>query len=275
MSQFVFYWIALVLYILSSICYIGGLTFRKDTWRRAGFFLALLGLLIHSVSLGSRWAQVGHGPYISTYEILNSDVWVGVLFFLLFQGWKRSFSNIGAVVMPICFIAMGFALLGSTEAKNLTPTLRSGWLIVHIIFAKLTVASLVVAVAFAFFYIRQSFWPSERNQGFLARLPGPGTLDDYSYRLMAFGFITLTIMIITGSIWANNSWGSYWDWDPTETWSLVVWFVYGIYLHGRITFRWQGKIASWYCIAAFIFSIVAFFIIPYFVKSLHSQYMVG
>ena len=113
------------------------------------------------------------------------------------------------------------------------------------------------------------------GKGILAKLPSPAMLDDYCYRVTAFGFITLTIMIITGSIWANNSWGSYWDWDPTETWSLVVWFVYGIYLHGRITFRWKGFISAWYIIGAFIFSIVAFFIIPYFVKSLHSQYMVG
>ena len=113
------------------------------------------------------------------------------------------------------------------------------------------------------------------SSSFLEKLPSPSILDDYCYKLVALGFISLTIMIITGAVWANNSWGSYWSWDPTQSWSLFVWIVYGLYLHGRITFRWQGTISAWYVILAFVFSVVAFFVLPYFVKSLHSQYMVG
>lgn len=274
MIETVFYWLALCSYTASSIVYLVSLTFSRPGMRSAGMMTALSGILLHTVSLGVRWAETGHGPYISTYEILSSNVWIAVLFFLLFQWRYRIFVNLGALVMPLSFLMMGFALLGSTEAKSLTPTLRSVWLFIHIVFAKLTVAALIVSLAMAVFYLLK-VRDGDRAIGFLSRLPSPAVLDDFSSRLVAFGFIALTIMIITGAIWANNSWGSYWAWDPTETWSLVVWFVYGIYLHGRVTFRWKGRTSAWYLIAAFILSIVSFYVIPYFVKSLHSQYMIG
>lgn len=273
MTSFVLFWCAIVFYVASSVGYAGALTFGRSGWRIWGGRLAGAGLLAHSVSLGLRWAQTGHGPYINTFEILSSDVWIAVAFFLILQKSFRRLEPLGAVVMPIAFLMMGFALMGSTEAQALPPSLRSGWLAVHVIFAKLMVASMITAVALSVFYLLKSKGVS-RAQDFLDRLPGTGVLDDYAYRVTAFGFIALTVMIIAGSIWANYSWGEYWSWDPTETWSLVVWFVYGLYLHGRITFRWKGSWSAWYLLGAFAFALIAFFVIPYFVKSLHSQYMV-
>ncbi|MDX1764030.1 MAG: c-type cytochrome biogenesis protein CcsB [bacterium] len=274
MMDFLFFWFAIASYVFSSIAYTWGLVFSRDRFRRAGVYLAVGGLLCHTCSLGFRWATTGHGPYLSTYEILSSNVWIAVLFFLLFQWGFQRFANLGVVVMPLAFIMMGFALMGSKEAKALPPTLRSAWLLVHIIFAKLTVAAMFVAVAMAVFYLLKKD-KTIGETGVLAKVPAVGVLDDYSYRLVAFGFVTLTIMVITGAIWANNSWGSYWSWEPTQTWSLLTWLVYGIYLHGRVTFRWKGTISAWYVILALLFSVVAFFVIPYFVKGLHSAYMVG
>ena len=273
-ASFVLFWCAITFYVASSVGYAGALTFGRADWRRWGMWLAVSGLLAHSASLGLRWFQTGHGPYINTFEILSSDVWIAVAFFLLLQRAMGKLAPLGAVVMPTAFLFMGFALMGSTEAKALPPSLRSGWLAVHVIFAKLMVASMIVAAALSIFYLLKEKG-GNNLRGSLAHLPGPGVLDDYAYRISAFGFIALTIMIIAGSIWANYSWGEYWSWDPTETWSLVVWFVYGLYLHGRITFRWKGTVSACYLLGSFAFAVIAFFVIPYFVKSLHSQYMVG
>jgi len=266
MTSYIFYWLAISVYAASAIGYAGSVAFSRPRWSEAGAALALAGLLAHTASLAFRWSATGHGPYINTYEILSSDVWIAVAFFLVIRLKLRRLGALGAVVMPLA--------LGSTEVKALPPSLRSGWLAVHVIFAKLTVASMIVAVALSFFYLRGERSAGGRS-GIASRLPAPGILDDYAYRATAFGFITLTVMIIAGAIWANYSWGEYWSWDPTETWSLVVWFVYGLYLHGRITFRWKRDLSAWYLIVSFLFSVGAFFVIPYFVKSLHSQYMVG
>jgi len=273
MSSALFFWLALAAYIFSSIAYISALAFSHARSRRLGPLLALAGLALHSVSLGLRWYAIGHGPYVSTYEILSSNTWIAVTFFLLLQGRIRMFAHLGALVMPLAFVMLGFALMGSTELQTLSPTLQSAWLLVHIVFAKLTVSGMLLAFALSIAQLLKERWHPQ--DGFLTKLPAVDVLDDYAYRLVAFSFITLTIMIITGSIWANNSWGHYWSWDPTETWSLVVWLVYGLYLHGRITFTWSKTLSSWYIVLSFVFSIIAFFIIPYLVKSQHSQYMVG
>ena len=274
MTQTIFYWLAIAGYVLSSIAYAAGLAFAKEKCKKAGIPLAIAGLVFHTISLGARWAFTGHGPYISTYEILSSNAWIAVLFFMLFQ-WKfKRFANLGVIVMPLSFLMMGFALMGSQEARELPPTLISAWLWVHIIFAKLMVSSMFIAVAMSVFYLLKKN-KDDITEGLLSKVPGIKVLDDYSYRLVAFGFITLTIMIITGAIWANDSWGSYWSWAPTQTWSLVVWFVYGLYLHGRITFHWKGSLSAWYIILAFVFSIVAFFLLPYLTDGIHSSYMVG
>lgn len=270
--EITFFWGALGCYVLSSLAYMTVFAFGRERCRQWGIGLAGAGLLLHTVSLALRWIETGHGPYISTYEVFSSDVWITVAFFLFFQWRSRKFAGLGVLVMPLSFLMMGFALLGSREVRLLPPSLRSAWLVVHIVFAKLTVASLLVAVALAIAYlVKEDKEPAK--EGVLARLPGPGILDDYIYRMTAFGFVALTIMIVTGIIWGNYAWGSYWSWDPAQTWSLVVWIVYGLYMHGRITFRWRGRVSSWYIIFAFLFSIAAFFVMPYFVKDLHSQYM--
>lgn len=275
MNEFLFYWLALAAYVVSSIGFIGGLAFNKQNCKVCGRSLAVAGLILHSLALAVRWYQVGHGPYISTYEILSSTAWMAVLLFVLLDWRQRNFTNLGALTLPLAFLMMGFALLGSREAKSLPPTLRSPWLVVHVVFAKLAVAALLVAVAMAVFFLSKQASRNGNSKNFLSRLPSTTVLDDYGYRLVVFGFICLTVMIISGAIWANNSWGQYWSWDSAQTWSLVVWLVYGLFLHGRITFHWQGSISAWYVIVAFFFSLVAFFVLPYFIKGLHSQYMVG
>jgi cytochrome c-type biogenesis protein CcsB len=268
-----------ILLLAAIACYAGSavafaarlLTARPalPAWARAA---AALGLALHAGAIALRWVETGHGPYINTYEVLSSDAWIIVLGFLVFQLRYRWLANLGFLVMPIAFLLLGAGLMGSDEVKRLPPTLQSSWLVVHIFFAKLTVAAIAVASALAIVFLLK-----ERGgeRGWLARTPAADVLDDYGYRLVAFGFIMLSCMIIAGAIWANASWGSYWSWDPTETWSLVVWLVYGLYLHGRVTFRWRVRISAWFIVGSFAFSLVAFFVLPYFVKGLHSQYMTG
>lgn len=264
---------AIACYAASAVLFAARLLTTRASVPLAARAAALLGLVLHGGAIALRWAETGHGPYINTYEVLSSDAWVVVAAFLLFQLRYRWLANLGALVMPIAFLMMGAGLMGSDEVKRLPPTLQSSWLVVHILFAKLTVAAIAIASAIAIVFLVKE--KGRAGAGWLQRMPAPDVLDDYGYRLVAFGFIMLSCMIIAGAIWANASWGSYWSWDPTETWSLVVWFVYGLYLHGRVTFRWRGRISAWFIVGSFAFSLVAFFVLPYFVKGQHSQYMTG
>lgn len=262
---------AVALYVVSAVLFAARLLTSRPAVTAVARGLAALGLAVHSVALAVRWSQTGHGPYVNTYEVLSSDAWLVVLLFSILQLRFKWIATLGAIVMPLAFLLLGAAFTGSDEVRRLTPIFRSSWLVVHILFAKLTVASIALASALALaFLVKEG---RDDGPGWLARLPVSAVLDDYSYRFVAFGFIALTCMIIAGAIWANASWGSYWSWDPTETWSLVVWLVYGLYLHGRVTFRWKGKISAYFVVGAFAFSLVAFFVFPYLVKGQHTQYM--
>ncbi len=260
-------------YVASAVLFASRLLTSRAWIPAAARVAAVLGLAVHAGAIAVRWRVTGHGPYVNTYEVLSSDAWVVVLAFLVFQLRFRWLASLGVLVMPVAFLMLGAGLMGSEEVKRLPPTLQSSWLVVHILFAKLTVASMAIAAAIAVVFLLKE--RGGEGPEWLVRLPSPDVLDDYGYRLVAFGFIALSNMIIAGAIWANASWGSYWSWDPTETWSLVVWFVYGLYLHGRVTFRWRGRISAWFIVGSFAFSLVAFFVLPYFVKGQHSQYMTG
>jgi len=95
-------------------------------------------------------------------------------------------------------------------------------------------------------------------------------LDDLNYRAIMIGFPLLTIGIITGAAWANYAWGTYWSWDPKETWSLIVWFIYAAFLHARFTKGWVGKLAAWLSIIGFAATIFCYLGVNLFLSGLHS-----
>ena len=167
---------------------------------------------------------------------------------------------------------MGFGLMSCSWGITLSPSLRSYWLSLHILFAKLCTASFLIAFGCAVLYIYRDARRAETVFG--KQIPSLEKLDVFIYKFNALGFAFLTIMIIAGSIWANNAWGRYWAFDPVETWSLIVWLSYGLFLHLRLNRNWAGKRSAVLTLAIFILSILAFFFIPYFLKTVHSEYLV-
>ena len=90
-------------------------------------------------------------------------------------------------------------------------------------------------------YYETKFIPSSTATSGLGKLKLLQSLDNWSYRIISLGFPFLTIGILSGGVWANEAWGSYWSWDPKETWALITWIVFATYLHARITKGWEGK----------------------------------
>jgi len=102
------------------------------------------------------------------------------------------------------------------------------------------------------------------------RLPNLQILDEINYKLITLGFPLLTLAIITGALWAESAWGSYWRWDPKEVWSLITWFIYALVLHARLTAGWRGRKAAMLSIAGFISVIFTFFGVNLLLKGLHA-----
>ncbi len=268
-------WAAVGLYAASAAAYVASLCFHRDGWSDWATRLAAVALAPHTLSLLLRWLEAGHGPYLRRYEVYSSDVWVGVGMFLLAQRWRPSLRGFGAVVMPTSFLLIGMAVMSSPEIRTMPASFRTYWLLVHILFAKLAYGANLIATTGAVFYLLKKR-RAERGlpiHGLLAKVPDLAALDELSYAFSGFGFLMIGIMILAGSIWAKNAWGSYWNWDAVETWALISWFVYGIYLHLRRTYGWKGSMAAWMNIVALGFLLFALFGVGLFFDSAHSPYV--
>ena len=236
---------------------------------RYGIWLTALGLLPHTAALGLRYFSVGHGPYMLKYEVLSSNTWIAVVMLLVFVLRKPSWAPVALVVLPACILMMGLGLFTNPEARSLPPTLRSMWLVFHVLFNKLAVGAFLLSVAAAVILLRKLRGSSGR---WLDKLPGPAVVEAYTVRFLGFGFIFWTTTIGAGAIWANQSWGRYWGWDPIETWSLVTWLAMAILLHARLFFRLKGEATAWGTVACFSLSVLTVLIFPFIFPSMHSAY---
>jgi len=125
------------------------------------------------------------------------------------------------------------------------PALKSNWLIAHVFTCFVGYAAFAISFGVSIMYLikgdRGKAKAGGNDQGLLAKLPSVAVLEELIHQMVLFGFLFLTIGIITGSVWANSAWGRYWGWDPKETWSLITWFIYAALLHFRLMRGWRGK----------------------------------
>jgi cytochrome c-type biogenesis protein CcsB len=178
---------------------------------------------------------------------------------------------LGGIVLPAISIVLIWALTQPYEIKPLPPALDSYWMPFHTVFAFLGNAIFFTAFLVSIVYLvveRQI--KKKKLHSHSARLPSLETLDLINYRCISYGFPFLTLGIITGSLWAQLAWGSYWSWDPKETWSLITWIVYAVILHNRLTMGWRGRKTAYMMILGFVSIVVTFLGVNFIVGGLHS-----
>ncbi len=264
-----FHWAAVVFYIGGVIAFAYALVFGHPTKIAQAKWVTAIGLVPHTVALGLRYIHVGHGPYMMKYEVLSSNAWIAIVLLLIFLWRKPNWSAIALVALPAAILMMGFGLFTNPEARNLPPTLRSMWLVFHILFNKLAVGAFVLSLAAAIVLLRKLKGATGR---WLDRLPGPEVMEARMVRFAGFGFVFWTTTIGMGSIWANQSWGRYWGWDPIESWSLVTWLAYALLLHARLFFKLKARATAWAVIACFALSVLTVLVFPFVFPSMHSAY---
>jgi cytochrome c-type biogenesis protein CcsB len=260
--EIVLMWVSLTLYAAATVMYVLGVTFSKETVTRRALFVAASGLVFQLASLADRWARLGHGPYLGFYEVANALVLCVVAFFVIVAWRNPRLNAAGTAVMPVAVVLLGRAMLSSKVGLPITAKLASYWLFIHVAFANLAFAALAASFGLAVvFVIRQRSNGGKWAQR-LGKLPPQDVLDDLTARFVLAGFLLWGIMIATGAIWANESWGRYWSWDPIETWSLIVWLIYAVYLHVRFTLKWHGERLAWFAIVAMPLALFALIGIP-------------
>lgn len=262
-------------YGAAAVFYIASWVFKKPLPGKLATWLALIGVLGNTTGIIMRWIEsyqmgIGHAPLSNMYESLVFFAWTIVAIYLVVE---RQYKNpvIGAFATPIAFLAMAYASLSpniSDKIQPLVPALKSNWLIAHVFTCFLGYAGFAIAFGTSIMYLLKQT-DTEVKSALLAYLPDAKILDDLTHQLVMFGFLFLSIGIITGSVWANSAWGSYWSWDPKETWSLITWFIYATLLHARMMRGWYGKRIAYLSILGFLAVLFTYFGVNY-LPGLHS-----
>jgi cytochrome c-type biogenesis protein CcsB len=245
------------------------ITLRKPLFR-AGILALGGGFTVHFVALAVRCGEAGHLPVTNLHEALSFFCWAVVGIYLLIN-WKYRVEVLAAFVSPIAAVMIILASFFPKAIVPVEPVLNSFWLPVHVTFALLGDGMFALAFAAGIMYLIQERQIKSKKIGpFFRRLPALQVLDDLSYRCLTIGFPLLTLGIITGSVWAESAWGSYWTWDPKETWSLINWFLYAALLHGRLTAGWRGRRAAIFAILGFAVLVFTFLGVNLLWKSYHT-----
>jgi ABC-type transport system involved in cytochrome c biogenesis permease subunit len=269
-AQSIAFWSAVTAYALASLLFFAWLSFRRDWTQGAGLVVAAIGLAPHAASLGLRWAEVGHGPFSTRYEVLSANAFLAVSVFLILAVANRRLRPMGVIVLPTVFLLMGWAVNTFGLRYEVPIIFKSYWLWLHIGFAKLFfVFALLTATAGLAYLLGDRF---ERLQ---ARLPEKERLDLYGHQFLLVSFLCLGLMIIAGSLWAHQSWGRYWGWDPIETSALATCLAFAVILHFRVLHHWSGRRMAWLNLIAFVFAIFTIYVVVMVLPSIHNFYMVG
>jgi cytochrome c-type biogenesis protein CcsB len=264
------FYIAFVLYTVSLFIYL--LTFWKKNGKlaSAGSKLLIAGFALQFAGLVIRAVNASFMPVTNIYESLNFFSCAIVLAYLILER-KTGSRAFGIFILPVVFFLMAFSSLPSTskEIMPLIPALQSQWLVWHVVFSFIGESAFAIAFGASIMYIVKM--NAQENSFTYKAFPDLETLDNISYRAIMIGFpIFTTGALIFGAIWAKYAWGDYWTWDPKETWALITWIVYALYLHFRIVQGKIGKAAAWISIIGFITTLFTLFGVNYLLSGLHS-----
>ena len=260
LTTMILYWISLAFFNQTNLLV-----------KIASFNIIVADILLFFI-LCSRWIVAGYFPLSNLYESLLFLNWTLLTLYIYIES-KTKGKSIGAILIPVALLINGFANLTLSpemqKSSPLVPALQSNWLMMHVSMMLLSYGTLIVGSLLCLlflviskykdvnlkiiddsasplynimldYYEGQVLMPSNEISEF-GKLKLLQSLDNWSYRIIGLGFPFLTIGIISGGVWANEAWGSYWSWDPKETWALITWLVFATYLHARITKGWKGK----------------------------------
>lgn len=233
---------ALVLYALAVAVQFAGTAFKKDKLLKAAWYIFLAGFAVHTAFLIARGVIARRLPLSNQFEFANAFAW-GVALMLIIMRGRLKTDWLSVVAMPATLLVMVYASLQPMEIKDLMPALRSAWFGVHIGSAVLSYASFVIAGSISLRYLL-TVKKENADQKALDQM------DYLSYRMVAFGFLFLTVVILSGAIWAEQAWSAFWTWDPKEVWALITWIIYAVYLHLRLRGKRKGTGMAWFLVIA-------------------------
>ncbi len=262
------------LYFFSFLAYLLLMIIDKKIFGKIATILTVAGFLGHTVGIILRWIEsyqmgIGRAPLSNMYESLVFFSWTVILLYLIIE-WRIGNKSIGVFATPIAFLIMAYSSFSDSEIEPLLPALKSNWLIAHVLTCFFGYAAFALSFALSLMYLLKKSFIKSLGDIFQKVIPDLEVLEELSYQMVVIGFIMLTLGIITGAVWANSAWGTYWSWDPKETWSLITWFIYAAMLHSRMVTGWRGKRLAVFSIIGFCCVIFTYLGVNLLLSGLHS-----
>lgn len=239
-------WSCIYVYAASALLLLTGFIFNKEKLLRISNYLIMPAFLAHTIVFAMRWGRTGYFPANGELENAITGGWFAVGFTVYLFLKNRTFSGIALFTVPATLLLLGYGMMKAPAPLPLAASLKSSWLLVHVLFAQVAFGAYAIASGFGLVYILKD---NNRRKGdpagFYERFSRLEVIDESMFKFVVYGFITELIMIVAGAIWAKDLWGSYWGWDPVEVWSLVSWLLYGLAIHLRVTLGWRGRKLAW------------------------------
>src|SRR5574340_727742 len=288
----VFFTFSFAFYLVTGLLYLAHWLSGKKWIGQIATSMAYVTLLSTTMVLITRAGESGHAPFSNLYESMVLFVWATNVGYLAME-YRHKFKVLGAIVMLIEFFAMLSASMLPYRYKSvepLNPALQNkwhwmmnalapfglqkyaiGWLDFHVFTTFIGYSAFAISFGVSIIYLVKNRYETNKSRNSLVdAFPEAKVLDELSYRAIAWGFPFLAVGIVSGAIWANYAWGTYWSWDPKETWSLITWFIYAAYLHARVTRGWRGKRAAYLSIAGFLAVIFLYWGVSFILPGLHA-----
>jgi cytochrome c-type biogenesis protein CcsB len=254
-----FFSLTLGLYCCATAAYLACLWRTSPTLSKWASRLLASGCIAHILSTVHLASKASHLPLTNMQESLSFFSLMIVAAFLIFER-RYKVTTLGSFVTPLALLMLAVSSALHGEVRQLPPILQSNWFWIHALLAFFSYAAFTIAFGVAVIYLIQRHFLKKKHFGSLfQKLPPLETLDEISYRCFAIGFPLLTVAIISGAIWSEKAMGSYWAWDPKQTWSLITWIIYAALLHGRLTIGWRGRRAAILSIIGFAVLLITFF----------------
>ena len=252
----------LVLYFVSVVTHLLALAFRSERITKIAWPVYYAAFALNAAYMVARGVTAHRLPLANQFEFATAFAWcIGLLAIVLRSRTQEPW--LGALASAGSFLILSFAALQPRTISDLMPALRSAWFSFHIGSAVFAYSGFMIAACFGLRYLTLCKNPETDA----ARLE---KLDYLSYRMIAFGFLMLTVTILSGCIWAEQAWSAFWTWDPKETWALITWIIYAAYLHLRLQKKWQGKRMAVFALAGIVCVLFTFIGVNVLFTGLHS-----
>ena len=278
-AESILFLITLIAYGVVTALYFLYIAIKKPILSKLATRIQLIAFAVHTAAIVLRGVTMGRLPMANQYEFATAFAWALCLVSLIFIH-KFRFPVLGAFASPVTLLLALYAGLqklnefkviaanGADSIRNLMPALRSSWLGIHVSTVIIAYGAFGVSFVLSIMFLLRD---RMRENGFWdAHIPAKEKLDTISYRSVSLGMMFLTVTINIGGIWAENAWGAYWSWDPKETWALVTWVIYLVYLHLRIRKGWSGRTAAIFCAVGFVCVLFTYIGVNTLLPGLHS-----